>query len=128
MRPALIMLPLALLVACATPREQCINEVTRDTRVLSSLINQGRGNLERGYALEEREDTRVIRDRCERRTEDGEVFTFRGDKVRTFTTVVPVAINLDAERAKLQSLEERFAQTQSTSNQRVAQCIATYPE
>jgi hypothetical protein len=128
MRPALIILPLVALAACATPREQCIGNVTRDTRVLSSLVNETQGNLARGYALEERQDVRTLRRTCRGRNEDGTTFTFRCDETETFTTTVPVAIDLNAERAKLASLEERFAQTQSSSNQAVAQCIAVHPE
>lgn len=128
MRPVYIILPLAVLAACATPREECINDVTRDTRVLSSLVNETRANLARGYALDERQDVRTIRSTCRGRDDDGVVFEFRCDKTDTITTTVPVAIDLNVERAKLASLEERFAQTQSTSNQAVAQCIAVHPE
>ena len=128
MRPAIIILPLALLAACATPREQCISDVTRDTKVLSSLINEVRGNLARGYALDRRQDVRSIPKTCRARDEDGELFRFRCDETQTVTTVVPVAIDLNAERAKLASLEERFAQSQAASNQAVAQCIAVHPE
>ena len=128
MRPALFVLPLALLAACATPREQCISDATRDTRVLGSLINEVRGNLARGYALDERQEVRTVSSTCTGRNDEGEVFTFRCPETKTFTTVVPVAIDLEAERAKLASLEQRFAQAQAASNQAVAQCIAIYPE
>ncbi|PJI85165.1 hypothetical protein BC777_3163 [Yoonia maricola] len=128
MRPALIVLPFALLAACATPREQCISDVTRDTRVMSSLINEVRGNLERGYALDRQQNVRSVPKTCRARDDDGEVFRFRCDETRTVTTVVPVAIDLNAEREKLASLEERFAQSQAASNQAVAQCIAVHPE
>ncbi|MCK0096573.1 hypothetical protein MWU60_13410 [Yoonia sp. F2084L] len=128
MRPAFILLPLVALAACATPREQCISDVTRDTKVLSHLINETRGNLARGYALDERQDVRTIRSRCRGRDEAGDVFTYRCDKTQTFNTTVPVAIDLNAEQAKLESLEERFAQSQANSNQAVAQCIAVHPE
>lgn len=128
MRTALIVLPLVALAACATPREQCISNVTRDAKVLSHLINETRGNLARGYALEQRQDVRTIRSTCRGRDDDGNVFRFRCDETKTFNTTVPVAIDLNAERAKLASLEERFAQTQATSNQAVAQCIAVHPE
>ncbi len=128
MRAALLMLPLALLAACATPREQCINDATRDLRVLSLLIEETRANLARGYALEEQQVVRTISDTCTARNEDGEVFTFSCPKTRTFTRTIPVAIDLDAERAKLESLEERFLEMQAASNQAVAQCIALYPE
>lgn len=128
MRPALILLPLALLAACASPREQCISSVTRDTKVLGALINETRANLSRGYAIEERQEVRTVSDTCQGRNEDGSTFTFRCEETDTFTTRVPVAIDLNAERAKLASLEERFAQSQATSNQGVAQCIARHPE
>ncbi|KQI72423.1 hypothetical protein AN191_08905 [Loktanella sp. 5RATIMAR09] len=128
MRPALFILPFAVLTACATPREQCISEVTRDTRILSSLINETRANLARGYAIEQEQDVRTIRRTCRGRNDDGTTFTFRCDETDTFTTSVPVAIDLNAERAKLESLEERFKQSQAASNQAVAQCIALHPE
>ena len=128
MRPALIILPFVVLAACATPREQCIDDVTRDTRILNSLIDETRGNIARGYALEERQEVRTFRTSCVGRDDDGNEFTFGCDKTDTFTSTTPVAIDLNAERAKLASLEERFAQTQAASNQAVAQCIAVHPE
>lgn len=128
MRPTLIILPLVVLSACATPREQCIDDAMRDTRVLTSLIAQTRGNLERGYAIAERQEVRSIPARCEGRDADGNSFDFRCDRTDTFTTRVPVAIDLNAEAAKLASLEERLPQSQAASNQGVAQCIAIHPE
>lgn len=128
MRPALIILPLLALAACATPREQCIGDATRDTRVLSSLINETRANLSRGYALDERQDVRTLTRSCRGRNEDGSTFRYPCNETETFTTTVPVAIDLNAEQAKLRSLEQRFVQTQAGSNQAVAQCIAVHPE
>ena len=128
MRPLFLVLPLAALAACATPREACINTVTRDTNILSALINQTERNLSRGYALEQRQDVRAVSGTCRGRNADGTTFTFRCDETETFTTTVPVAIDLNAERAKLASLRERFVQTQAASNQAVAQCIAVHPE
>lgn len=128
MRPAFILLPLALVVACATPREQCISDVTRDTKVMSHLINETRGNLARGYALEERQDVRSVPATCRGRDNEGNEIRIRCEETKTFTSTVPVAIDLNVERAKLASLEERFAQAQANSNQAVAQCIAVHPE
>ncbi|WP_296431495.1 hypothetical protein [Yoonia sp.] len=127
MRTAFMILPLVALAACATPREQCINEVSRDTRVLGALINQTERNISRGYALEQRQDVRTVRGTCRGRNEDGTTFIFACDETDTFSTTVPVAIDLNAERAKLASLQERFAQTQPAANQAIAQCIAIYP-
>jgi len=128
MRRALFILPFAVLAACATPREQCIDNATRDTRVLSSLIAEVEGNLERGYALEERQEIRTVRRTCRARDSEGVIFSYSCDTTNTFTTTVPVAIDLNVERAKLESLLERFAQAQAESNQAVAQCIAANPE
>lgn len=128
MHRAVITLPLVVLAACATPREQCINDVTRETRIMSSLIAETEGNIARGYALEERQDVRTVMRRCEGKNEDGSTFTFMCQDTDTINTTVPVAIDLDAERAKLASLRERFTQTQSASNQGVAQCIRMHPE
>ena len=128
MRPALIVLPVVALAACATPREQCINDVTRETRILSSLIAETEGNIARGYALEERQEVRTINSRCSGSTPDGDEFTFPCKDTQTFTSTAPVAIDLNAERAKLASLQDRFVQMQATSNQAVAQCIRVHPE
>jgi hypothetical protein len=128
MRPALIVLPLVALTACATPREQCINDVTRETRILGSLIAETEGNIARGYALAERQQVRTIDTRCSGSTPDGDEFTFPCTETQTFTSTVPMAIDLNAERAKLASLQERYGQLQATSNQAVAQCIRVHPE
>ena len=128
MRPALVILPLVVLAACATPREQCISDATRDTRVLGSLITETEGNLARGYALETRQDVRTVRGTCTGRNDDGSTFLFSCEETETFNTTVPVAIDLNAERAKLQSLEQRFAQAQTLSTQAVAQCRVLHPE
>ncbi len=128
MRIAFAILPLAVLAACATPREQCIDDVTRDTKILSALVNQTEANLSRGYALEQRQSVRTIRGTCRGTNDDGDDFFFSCDETDTITTTVPVAIDLNAERAKLESLQERLVQTRAASNQAVAQCIAIHPE
>ena len=128
MHRALILLPLVALTACATPREQCINEGLRDARVLRALVAETEGNLARGYALETRQEVRTVRGTCRGRSEEGEVFFFSCDETRTVDRSVHVAIDLNAERAKLASLRERLTQTQAQADQTVAQCIATFPE
>ena len=128
MRPAFYLIPLLALTACATPREACINDALRDKRIIDALVAETSANIERGYALEERQDVRTIRQTCTSRTADGVEFDYRCDKVDTFTTTVPVAIDLNAEREKLESLLERQAQNRALSDQAIAQCIATYPE
>ncbi len=128
MRPALIILPFVALTACATPREDCIGQATRDLRVLNSLITETQGNLARGYAIAEHQDIRTIRQTCRGTNSDGTTFRYRCDETETFTTNRPVAIDLNADRAKLNSLVERRSQQQASSDQLVLQCIAMHPE
>lgn len=128
MRATLYLIPLMALTACATPRESCINDALREVRVLDGLIAETRANIDRGYALDERQDIRTIRDTCSGKTSTGETFTYRCDRTQTFTTTVPVAIDLNDERAKLESLLQRQASNRAQSDQDIAQCIAVYPE
>ncbi len=128
MRPALMILPLLALAACATPREQCIGQATRDLRVLNSLITETQGNLARGYAIEQQQEVRTVRQTCRGENSDGTTFRYRCDDTQTYTTNRPVAIDLNVERAKLNSLIERRNQQQATADQAVLQCIATHPE
>ena len=127
MRAALLIVPL-LLTACATPREACLNEVNREVRILDRLIAETQGNLERGFALEKRQEVRTRRSTCRGRNSEGETFRIRCQKTRTFTRTIPVAIDLNAERAKLTSLEQRQLQNISNAQAGIAQCIARFPE
>ena len=127
--PRVILLLCCLaLAACATPRERCISQVSRDLRVLNGLAAEAQGNLARGYAIEEREEVRVRRETCRGRNEDGSTFTFRCDKTEVRTRRVPVSINLEAEAAKLRSLEDQITREEPRRTAAVQQCIATYPE
>ena len=127
MRAALFIVPL-LLTACATPREACLNDVNREVRVLDALIGVTRGNLSRGFAVEERQEIRTRRTFCIGTNEDGSKFRFRCEETETKTRNVPVAIDLDAERAKLVSLEQRQMQNISNAQSGITQCIARFPE
>ena len=126
MRPALILLPLVALAACATPREQCINAANRETRVLSALVAETERNLARGYALETQQEIRVVRSTCQGRTEEGATFTFPCEETETIERHVPVAIDLNAEAAKLTSLQERLTRQRAASDAAIAQCVATH--
>ena len=127
MRPILFALP-ALLVACASPQQACINDATRDLRVINALVAETRGNLNRGFGIEERQDVRTVRTFCTGENEDGSKFRFRCEETETFTRRVPVAIDLNAEAAKLASLESRQALLQANVDGAVAQCQRQFPE
>lgn len=128
MRSALLMLPLAALAACATPQEQCISDATRELRTINRLVNETERNLTRGYALETVQEVRVVESICRGENEDGSTFTFECEETRTIDRQRQVAIDLDAERAKLNSLRERQARMQRQAESGVNQCRALYPE
>ena len=127
MRLALLFVPV-LVTACATQQEACIANVTRDARVLDALITETRANLSRGYAIAEEQDVVVIRRSCTGTNEDGTTFTFGCDDTQRVSREVPVAIDLNAEREKLVSLEQRQLQNQSNIGAGIAQCRAQFPE
>lgn len=128
LRKTAILLPLLVVAACATPREQCINGANRPIATLDRLINETRGNVNRGYALAEFQDVRVIRTNCRGTNEDGTTFSFPCEETETFTRTRPVSINIAEERVKLEQLEQRRSEAARTAQTQVQQCIAIHPE
>lgn len=127
MRRSILILPL-ILAACATPREQCINDATRELRTITSLVNETQANIDRGFALEEVQEVRVIQTLCTGTNDDGSTFTFECEETQTFDRTEPVAIDLNAERAKLDSLLERQSQLQARADAAIQQCVLIHPE
>ncbi len=127
-RSTLLLIPLVVLAACSTPREQCISSANRSVATLDRLISVTRGNIERGYAIAEVQDVRVLRSHCEGTNEDGSTFRFPCEETETFTRRVPVAIDIAEERTKLAQLESRREQQTSDAQARIQQCIAVHPE
>lgn len=125
---------LAVLAACGTPQEQCISRNTRDLRTVERLIAEAEGNLRRGYALEEEVISFRTFEPClipGRPTADNPtpppVRSMCPD--REYETVTrPVAIDLDAEAAKLSTLKRKRAQLARQAEPVIAQCRAQYPE
>lgn len=127
-RIILPLLILAALAACATPREQCINSVTRGLSTLDRLIATTQGNIRRGFALVDVQDVRVLRRSCEGTNEDGSTFRFPCEETETFTRQEPVSINIAEERVKLAQLQERRAEQGRVAQDRIQQCVAAHPE
>lgn len=128
MKKTLILLPLLAMAACATPREQCISGANRPLVTLDRLINTTQGNVQRGFALVEVQDVRVLRSTCEGTNADGSTFRFSCEETETFTRREPVTINITEERLKLAQLQERRAQSARAAQAQVQQCIAVHPE
>jgi hypothetical protein len=128
MHKALFLLPLLAIVGCATPQQSCISAATRELNVVNGLIQTTEGNIARGYAIFPQQQIRTVRDICTARNPDGTMFNYRCDTTQTFTTNVPVAIDVRAEQEKLAQLQRQRDQLTRSANAAVQQCIATYPE
>ena len=128
MNRAILFVPFIALAACATPQERCISQVSANARTIDALIAETRVNIARGYGIAEHEEVDVINKRCERKLESGETIRFPCDEVVTHTVRTPVAIDLNAEEAKLQSLLERRAAIDENLQANIQQCIAANPE
>ena len=117
------------LASCGTPQQQCIGQVTQNLRVMDSLIAETQGNLARGYALVPA--TRSVPefvDCTPRPTEQRPNPRHKSCLVNTAQTYTrPAAIDLNAEAAKLASLQSRRQQMAAAVNPSVLACQQQYP-
>ena len=128
-----LLLPaLMILVACGTPQEQCINRNTRDLRTMQKLVDETQANLTRGYAIEEYTVWVPVWQICERppapapdQPAPPPRYCF-DEEPQTKTR--PKAIDLNAERAKLESLLQRRDELARAAQPVIAQCKTQYPE
>ncbi len=126
-----LMAPVALcLAACGTPQEQCIRSVSHDALVLDRLIAEAQSNLARGYAYV---DTVVTTTEFVDCTPDATTANPNPAPQSCFedvpiTVTKPFAIDLDAEAAKLTSMQKRRTQMAKDLAPAVAACKAQYPK
>lgn len=126
--PVLALLSAVALAACQTPREACISQASRELRTVESLIAETRGNLDRGYALETRQEVNVVRDTCTVEMSDGTEARIPCDRTDVDDVSRPVAIDLSAERAKLESLLEQRGRLLAQRDAQLQYCVQAFPE
>jgi hypothetical protein len=122
---------LALLAACGTPQEQCINRNTRDLRIVDRLVKETQANLDRGYAYENVTISTPSWVYCDSpHVPEGE---FQPpprlclDEVEQ-TVQRPKAIDLADEAKKLEGLLAKRRQLARAAEPVIAQCKAEHPE
>ena len=130
MRPIPFATALLILASCGTPQQECIRIVTHDLIVVDQLIAKTQGNLDRGYAYEDRVVTMPAFVDC---TPDATTANPRPRAAACFedvshTVTQPVAIDLNAEQVKLTGLQAKRAQLAKASQPAVADCQTRYPE
>lgn len=121
---------LLFLAACGTPQEQCIGANTRDLQVVNRLIRDAEGNLARGYGYETVTEYEPQWIDCTPRPtatnpEPAREMCF--DRVPV-TVRKEVALDLNAEAAKLKSLKAKRASLAKSAESVIAQCKAKFPE
>jgi len=118
------------LTACATPQQQCIGQVSRNLVVVDKLIAVTEGNLARGYAIVDAPSTHPEFVDC---TPEATVAHPNPRPRQCLVDVAdtvqrPVAIDLNAEAAKLASLRAKRAQLATSTNASIVACQRQYPE
>lgn len=126
----LMILPLFALAACGTPQERCINQVAGDLPTLDRLIAETEGNIARGFAWEEVTTTRTTFVDCTPHATKSDPTPATQHCVSDVeeTTRKAVALDLNAEKAKLASMQERRAQLAANMAPAIEACRKTYPE
>ena len=115
---------LALIAACATPQEQCINTASNEVRSIRSGISTAQGNIARGYAIHRSQQAYEAPDICY----DKNSKSYRCFHTQYRTIETPVSINLAEERRKLANLKKRLPAAMRQMNAGVANCRVLYPE
>lgn len=128
MRVTLALIPLVFLSACASDRERCVENADSDLNIVIQLIAETRANISRGYGLEERTNMTTIEKVCQITQEGGGILNVPCNEIVPNRSQVPVAIDLAAEQAKLDSMLARLPQMQAQANAAVDQCRLLYPE
>ncbi|MGV8954999.1 MAG: hypothetical protein ACOH2M_28135 [Cypionkella sp.] len=129
MRRFALFIPL-ILTACGTPQERCIGAATRDMRVVDRLIVETEGNLKRGYGFEEKTVYRMQRVDCTASPSADDPSPAREtclDDVAV-TERQAVALDLNAEAAKLASLKAKRAEQAKAAAPAIKVCRAQFPE
>lgn len=124
----IVLLPLVLLAACGTPQEHCIRRAGTDLRTLDTLIAETEANITRGYAIRTETREAPYLTICSVRDAKGKVQSETCIQDRLVTTEKPEAIDLDAEAAKLESMQRKRAELAQNYGASVAACQARYPE
>ena len=132
MRVSLALLALAILSACGTPQERCINAATRELRILDRLTGEVQANIERGYALEEvtlkRDHWVLCRPLIPATATEAAQQSQLCLREERYTETRPKAINLAEERQALAEMRKKRVELDRAAAKAVASCKLTHPE
>lgn len=115
---------LALIAACASPQEQCINSASNEVRSMKQLMSITHGNITRGYAIHRSTESYQVSDICHNK--DKKPYRCYDTAYRTIET--PVTIDVAEERRKLAALKKRLPTAGRTMSASVDKCRTQFPE
>ena len=115
---------LALVAACATPQQQCINTASNTVRNSQKNIARTEGNIARGYAIHKQQQPYKSFSICY--DKDKKPYTCLETEFRTIE--VPVAIDVAEERRKLAEYKRRLQAATRQMNADITNCRNQYPE
>ncbi|KAG1649661.1 D-alanyl-D-alanine carboxypeptidase DacF [Nymphon striatum] len=118
----LLIAPLLVLSACASPLETCKQEAVKDLRIVQALIADTQATIDRGYAIQTETRTVIYTNFCIGTGigHDGR-FSFC-NYPQPVTTKTPVAVDLAQEKRKLRSLKQKEAELKRESLLRQQRC------
>lgn len=118
MRPALILLLLPLLAACASPMERCVSQATAPLRSAERELSRLETVLARGYAIRTKEIPTYRPELC--RDSDGKIRTcFEWDEIEIETIE---RVDLFQVRRRADDIRARLPALQASADAGAAQC------
>lgn len=115
---------LAVLAACATPQQQCINQASRDYRAVQAKAETAQGNIDRGYAILRQNEPYMAVGVCY----DAARQPYPCPETRYRTQETPVSISIPEERRKLAGYRHLLPRLRREADRGAAQCRREYPE
>ncbi|MEP5762069.1 MAG: hypothetical protein ABJ327_22715 [Litoreibacter sp.] len=109
------------LAACASPQQRCVDGASKDLNIVQALISDTEATIARGYAIQTTERQLIYTDFCigHGRRSVGVTWCNRSQPVIEKT---PIAVDLDAERRKLNDLRVKEAELRSSTASEVQRC------
>jgi hypothetical protein len=124
----LLIAPLLLLAACATPLETCQQDAVRDLRIVQALIADTKATIDRGYAIHTETRTVLYTNFCVSPAIGSNGHFNFCHYPHPVTTKKPVAVDLEQEKLKLRSLKKKEIELKRSSALNQQRCELAFPE
>lgn len=118
-----------LLSGCATPKQKCISDATRQLRSVESALETAQGNIARGYAVYTQRVPYTVGRICyNTHPRTNAVIPYSCPMTQYWTQTTPVAIDVAEERRKVAEYQQMLPQLRQQANARIRQCHAQFPD